>query len=482
MVGFSITTWITFIIGFIASPIATRLFIPSELVKVSMFSTIGAIMSSICYLGLDQAFVRFYREPPQDGSQKGLLTFCAVIPLGFSLLSSAVLFFFWQQISLQIVDKPDMGVFLCLCLYSFCLVVFRFLSLCYRMEQNAKLYAIQGVVYAILTKIAYLAIGFAGVSGKAALLSLTVLTALFTFVCIIVQRKRFDPHALKEATKPYRRELFAFAFPLVPIAVLAAFNGEVSKLMLRGLEGMNAAGIYSAALGLAATINIIQTGFNAYWAPYVFENYKCDENHRFFTVHKLMACMLTLFGLLVTLFQAPVFLLLGENYRSSVIFFPFLFLSPICYCLGETTGMGIQIAKKSHWTTLIYAFSLVANIVLCNLLIPPMGMSGAAIASALSSILTVLLRTVIGEQYYKVIYQYRYLAYTIGLMFAASLGNLLLGGPVKYALLVGLLVLACVLFRRELKTLWDTALQVLALGQGKHARHPSEPPKEEPHA
>ncbi|MEG0742194.1 MAG: lipopolysaccharide biosynthesis protein [Clostridia bacterium] len=461
MAGFSMTTWISFFLGFIASPIATRLFIPSELAKVSMFGTFASLISSICYLGLDQAFVRFYREPPCGASRKSLLTFCAIIPLGFSILSSAALFCFWPQISVQIVDKPDIGVFLCLCLYSFCLVVFRFLSLCYRMEQNAKLYTIQGVVYALLTKIAYLSVGIAGVSGKVALLSLTVLTALFTLVCVVIQRNRFDPRTLKEATKPYRRELMVFAMPLVPLAVLTVLNGDLSKLVLRSLLGMDAAAIYGSALGLAASINIIQTGFNAYWAPYVFENYHNDENHRFFTVHKLMACLLTLFGLAITLCQTPVFMLLGKDYRSSVIFFPFLFLAPICYCLGETTGMGIQIAKKSHWTTLIYLLSVLLNIALCYLLIPLMGMAGAALASGLSAILILLLRTIIGERYYKVIYQYRYLAYTIGLMLAASFGNLWLAGTAKYLLLLGLLGLALVLFRNECKMLWETVLQVI---------------------
>ncbi|MEG2207478.1 MAG: hypothetical protein RR065_05185, partial [Clostridia bacterium] len=95
------------------------------------------------------------------------------------------------------------------------------------------------------------------------------------------------------------------------------------------------------------------------------------------------------------------------------------------------------------------------------LLIPLMGMAGAALASGLSAILILLLRTIIGERYYKVIYQYRYLAYTIGLMLAASFGNLWLAGTAKYLLLLGLLGLALVLFRNECKMLWETVLQII---------------------
>lgn len=38
MVGFSMMTWISFLLGFLSSPIATRLFVPEELAKFNMFS------------------------------------------------------------------------------------------------------------------------------------------------------------------------------------------------------------------------------------------------------------------------------------------------------------------------------------------------------------------------------------------------------------------------------------------------------------
>ena len=106
------------------------------------------------------------------------------------------------------------------------------------------------------------------------------------------------------------------------------------------------------------------------------------------------------------------------------------------------------------------------------MLIPPLGISGAAMASALSAILTLLLRTAVGERYYRAILNYRCLALTIGLMTAASCLNLLLTGIWKYAALV--LALACALFHAELRTLWTTAGQVLSALRGhfrKEERH-----------
>ena len=466
MVGFSMMTWISFLLGFISSPIATRLFVPEELAKFNMFSTYGSLIASVCYLGLDQAYVRFFREPPGKSTRKSLYTFCTLVPLAFSLVAALVLSFFWRSLSVQVMGTESRSVFVQLCLFSFFLVLFRFLSLSYRMEQNAKLYTIQGVCHVVVTKLAYLAVGFDDARGQTAILVLTVLMALFCLACLWLQRSRFDVHFAREIDRPFVQEVSHFALPLAPLAMLSWFNSNANSVVLRNLMGLSENAIYSSALGLAATINIIQTGFNAYYAPYVLEHYQ-DDSTRIFTIHRLMACLLCLFGLGITLLQTPVFLLLGKSYRSSVIFFPFLFLSPICYCLGETTGMCINIAKKTHWTTIIYLFSAVVNIALCFLLIPSQGMTGAAMASAFSAILTLLFRTLVGERYYKMLETKRYLIYPIVLMLLASFGNLWLTGAAKYLLLTLLLAVSLFLFRREIATLWRTVKEIFTVRRSK---------------
>ena len=466
LVGFSMMTWISFLLGFISSPIATRLFVPEELATFNMFSTYGSLIASVCYLGLDQAYVRFFREPPGKSTRKSLYTFCTLVPLAFSLVAALVLSFFWRSLSVQVMGTESRSVFVQLCLFSFFLVLFRFLSLSYRMEQNAKLYTIQGVCHVVVTKLAYLAVGFDDARGQTAILVLTVLMALFCLACLWLQRSRFDVHFAREIDRPFVQEVSHFALPLAPLAMLSWFNSNANSVVLRNLMGLSENAIYSSALGLAATINIIQTGFNAYYAPYVLEHYQ-DDSTRFFTIHRLMACVLCLFGLGITLLQTPVFLLLGKSYRSSVIFFPFLFLSPICYCLGETTGMGINIAKKTHWTTIIYLFSAVVNIALCFLLIPSQGMTGAAMASAFSAILTLLFRTLVGERYYKMLETKRYLIYPIVLMLLASFGNFWLTGTVKYLLLTLLLAVSLFLFRLEIATLWRTVKEIFTVRRAK---------------
>lgn len=453
LVGFSMVTWISFLLGFIASPIATRLFSTFEYGKLNKFNTYASLFSSICYLGLDQAYVRFFRELPEKFTKKSLLSFCTLISVLFSVLSSCILYFARSSVSTAIVGEQNFSVYLCFCIYSISLVLFRFLSLHYRMEQNVMMYTVQGVIHALFTRIAYLTIGFKSPDACSAILCLTVMMTLTSAVFLTIQRKGFTAKLHLQCSNCGFKNILCYAAPLMPLSILVWINNSVTTPILDYLMDENAIGIYSAALGLASSINIIQTGFNTYWAPYVFEHYAEKDNNRFYDVHKMMTCLLCLFALAITLFQVPVFLLLGKDFRSSVVFFPFLFLAPVCYCIGETTGMGITIAKKTYWTTFIFLFSAICNIVFCFLLIPILGMAGAAVSSAASAILTLSLRTAIGERYYKVLMSAKYLLFSIGILLLAAVANYFFIGAVKYSILVVLLLVALVFYRQELQSM-----------------------------
>ncbi len=448
-------TWISFFLGLLCTPIATRLFPAAEYGRLSLFSAWASLLSSACYLGLDQAFVRFFGEAGRGG-RRGLLALCMGIPAAAFLMLLGVLGLFFRG-----SGAPDALLFVCLAAYALCLLLSRFISLCYRMEQDAARYTLQGVLFALATKIAYLAVGVAFPTARAAILCLTLLTAAVTLAFLPALRRRASLGELRAMDRGTLRAVRGYALPLAPMPLLVWLQSYASPLLLERLMGYDAAGVYAGAAAIASTVHVVQSGFSVYWAPYVLSTYR-REDARFDAVHRMMACLLTLFCLGVTLLQTPALRLLGPAYRAAGTCFPFLFLAPVCACLGETTGMGITLAKKTFLTPAIYLLSALMSAGLCLLLIPRMGMAGAAAASALSAAAALLLRTLAGQRYYRALHGYRALFGSLSLLFAAAFGNLLLRGAAKYALLLALLLAALALFRRELAALWRAAGQIIA--------------------
>ena len=68
---YGIGSIITLLLGFISSPIITRLISPEENGKFSMFNTVIDLLLVIIVLGLDQSYVRYYYE--EDENNRGKL-------------------------------------------------------------------------------------------------------------------------------------------------------------------------------------------------------------------------------------------------------------------------------------------------------------------------------------------------------------------------------------------------------------------------
>ena len=454
VVGFSLGTWISFAISLIVIPISTRLFMPEQLGKINMFNISVNLILAIALLGLDQAMVRFYYEPPSKTSKKYLLTIVTLTSSLFLIfVVGSVSLLLWRRISFSIAQNYNLAIVICLLFASLAALILRYLNLIYRMEQQVVRYTIQAVLIALTTRALFLLVAFWDANYFSAIIMITATNFVLSLTFLFIQRSNFEGR-LNKPSKQFIRAIGTFALPLIPLTVIVWLNNSVSALIISRMLDFEALGIFTVAASLAGTIGIIQAGFNAYWAPYVYKNYK-ENSHRFWLVHKMVACGLTMFSLLILLLQDLAFLLLGAEFRGAVQFFAFLMLAPICYTLGETTGLGINIEKKTFWSPIILLSTITINVVLCFVLIPYFGLPGVAMASGISGIIFLILRTIIGERYFKSIQSYKYVILAIGLLLLSASFNFVFveTNYLKHIVNLFFLVSGVFVFRKEIKVL-----------------------------
>lgn len=409
-VGFSLVTWVSFVLQFLTAPISTRLFAPDVLGKINIFNTYSNLMGILVLIGLDQAFARFYLERPNNRSLGYLFTFC--FSIGYSILFVAIITAlpFREFLSWQLFEETD-NLLLYLFFFSvFCTATLRYLNLSYRMEKNIKMYTIQGILMTLVSKVLYIGVGFWDPSYKPALIVLTGSHVLLAVVFLMIQHDSFE--RIRVFDNEFTKEMFKYALPLIPVSILFWANSSIPQLVLQRTMDYHSIGIFTSATALANVILVIQTGFNTYWVPYTYENYK-TQTGQFYKVHKYLLCAFTMFALFLIFFQDVVFLLLGEKYRAAKAFFPFLIFGPVCYMVGETTGLGINISKKTYFNLVVFGVSVVVNIVLCILLQKWLGLPGVAIATACAAIVAMALKTMIGERLYHVVESYRSMVFTM---------------------------------------------------------------------
>lgn len=83
-------------------------------------------------------------------------------------------------------------------------------------------------------------------------------------------------------------------------------NSSIPQIVMQNTMDYHSVGIFTSAVALANIILLVQAGFNTYWVPYTYENYK-TQTGQFFKVHRYLVCVLTLFGLFVVLSQDIIF-------------------------------------------------------------------------------------------------------------------------------------------------------------------------------
>ena len=455
-VGFSLVTWVTFAVNFFTTPISTRLFSPEILGKINIFNTYANLFSVLVLIGLDQAFARFYLERPNNRSIGYLFSFCFGITyaLLFGLILSTLPF--RHFLSLGLFEETDNFLLYLFFISVFCFATYRYLNLAYRMEQDINKYTIQGVLWVVIPKIFGIGIGFWYSSYKLVLLFLTASHFLLIVSFLMIQRHRFE--RIVQFDKMFSTEMFKFALPLIPVSILMWANSSIPQIVMQKTMDFNSIGIFTSAVSLANVILVIQAGFNTFWVPYTYENYK-TQTGQFYKVHRYLLCVLTLFTLVLVLFQDVVFLLLGEKYRIAKCFFPFLILGPVCYIIGETTGIGIDISKKTYYNVIVFCSSVFMNILLCVILRKPFGISGIAMALGFSGIIAMCLKTLIGQRLYRTVDSYKYVLVTTLLIVISAFVTLnVQSATMKNVLLFVLCTFSIVFFKKEILELKDYAL------------------------
>ncbi len=398
IVGFSLASWVNCIITLIATPITTDLFAPEELGKISLFVSYANILIPFVYMGYDQAYLRFYNEPPGKNTKESLFKLCSIIMLFLSIVVSFVVLLFWDYFSTSIIGKSSFIVALSLMLYVVASLFCRMCNLKSRMDNNVKLFCVQSISATLIIKVSFIIVVVIKPSADYAIITRSILLfavfSLFFYYTIRQCRSRIDFG--RESLK----DLSLFALPLFPTALLAMLNISLSQIMLSQYADFNMMGIYANAVTIAGLITIVQSGLGSFWTPFVFEYYK--EPKLIQKAQKMVVLILFSMAFIILIFQDLIYyVLVDKSYWESKAILALLLVSPVCDSLSETMGLGIELSKKTYLKIPVYLANIIANIVACVLLIPRFGLLGAALANAIAAITMLLAKSLIGEYYYR---------------------------------------------------------------------------------
>lgn len=406
---YAIGTAFVLLIGFITTPILTRLISTTEMGKYSMFMTFGNLISTLLCFGLDQSYLRFFYAESKE-SRTYLLRRCMAIPLWAFLTCSMIILVLYGPISVYLAGEKSMAIAGLFIAYIGGMIIDRFWSLKIQMAQKEIAYSalnfIRKLGYLVVAVFLILVVG-KWQDGTNLMIAITAAEVFVLLFARIVERGDWKIRK-KEIHESYH-ELLQYGLPFVFSSTITLIFHSTDKIMLKALSDYHNIGIYSGAQNIVNLLSQAQAVFVAFWVPTVYEHYEKNKEDRTFYVlmNKIVSYAMLMILIALICMKDFVVLLLGEEYRDACNVFPFLAFMPVMYTISETTVMGINFMKKTGYHLYISMISMLVNAFGNFVFITMYGAKGAAIATGLSYSVFFILRTYFSNKVFPVPYAWK---------------------------------------------------------------------------
>lgn len=403
-IEFAIGNGIVLILGFISSPIISRLISPEQLGKASMFTTFTSLIIVVVMMGVDQAYIRYYYDEDEN-NRGGLLGKSLFITVLLNLIVTVVLLLFYKKISVFIVDETSFSLVVLILIHTVFSIVGNFAMIHVRMKQKGKLYSLLNVI----NKAAYLIfVGVLFILFKDNYITIIIATILANLVktiwAIISEKKDWKRINLVNKVNTTTKELVTYGTPFIFSMAITWVFQSVDRISLRIFSSYEEIGLYTGAMTIIALLNNFQGAFTTFWTPVAYEKYKTNpKDTEFFTnINQIVSAGMLLLSVGLIATKDIVIGLLGREYRGAQFIFPFLVFMPIMYTISETTVLGINFKKKTKYHVYIASFSAIFNIIGNLILVPTYGAKGAAISTGLAYVVFFISRTYYGNKFYNI--------------------------------------------------------------------------------
>lgn len=421
MLSIGMGTIIYMIVGFIGTPIITRLVDPTDYGRMSMLSVYSSFGMMLCGLGLDQALVRFfYHKEEIEYKRKLLRTCCNYSTVALFIFSVICCVYFLVAVRFNFAYGRSYELLLLL-LNIVVLLMSRYVMLTVRLSYRTKAYSVINITQKTLyILIVIVLVQNTNIEHFICLAVAMIISTVIAITMGIGINSKLWIGKCETIMLPYgNRALLKYGFPLMLSSGISVIFNALDKLALNRYCSISDVGVYASAMNIMAIFSVVKTSFTALWMPAAVEHYERNPDNRIFYQkgNAVISCIMIIMGAGVILCKDLIVLLLGSKYAGAATIIPFLMFEPIMYTISESTATGIVISKKSAYQVIVASGACILNLVGNVILTPRLGGQGAALSTAIAYMLFFVLRTRLANRVFSVEYHLKRFAVLTMLLF-----------------------------------------------------------------
>ncbi len=409
---YGVSTIVGRFLTYILTPVYANVLSSADVGIVATVFSYIAFLNVLFGYGMESAFLK-YRSSNEIGNEKQNFS----VPF-LSLLISSILFaalLIWQAGPLASLagDRTTYGPLvvyaaIILCLDTVSIVPFAALRLAGKAKRFATI-RMTSIAVNVACNLLFLIKYHTGISG---IFYSNIISSALTVVMLL-------PTILSNLTVAWEgilyKALLRFGLPYVPAGLAAMMIQVIDRPILLSLTNASTVGIYQANYRLGIFMMLVVSMFDFAWRPFFFIHARDSD------AKQLFARILTYVVLLMTgvffalsffledVVKIPVFWghsILPPEYWHGLSIVPVVLLGYMFLGISNNLVAGIYIEKKTQHlpaNTFIGAF---INVAVNFMLIPLMGIMGAALATLLSYAAMAIGLYIVAQRFYPINYEF----------------------------------------------------------------------------
>jgi O-antigen/teichoic acid export membrane protein len=384
------------LVTIVSIPILTRIFIPGEFGKLELLNTIMYLFSGLMIIGLDSALGYYYFNC-EEGMKNKYIETAFSLRFFIAIIFLLLFFIFRKNISNSIGLDSNLLLFIIITapLISFLQFYQDILRFRYENIKYIFLIGITGIIIVVSNII------FGYLDGLNGLIRFRFIFYLLFFIILLCIH--FKYYRLKISIK-ISKKLIKYGFPLFPMTILLWLMGYLDRFLLNSMSGFDAVGLYGVGARFSRYIVFILSPVIIAWGPISMEIRKERNSNKFYQEFLLLFLVIGFFLVLLftTFSEVIVKILVPKEYFSSYIVIGLLSAGYLFSNAFFISNVGINLSKKTIYTTIAAAVGVIINIIGNVLLIPRFNILGASFATTFSFLIMFLLSAIFSQNIYHI--------------------------------------------------------------------------------
>ncbi|MEI6748293.1 MAG: lipopolysaccharide biosynthesis protein [Bacteroidales bacterium] len=209
---------------------------------------------------------------------------------------------------------------------------------------------------------------------------------------------------------PLLKKMLKYAWPLLLFSFAGIINETFDRIILKHLlpassNPMAQLGIYGACYKISILMTLFIQTYRYAAEPFFFSKAKSTDARQMYSdmmTYFVIVCVMIFVG--VMMYIDPVMYFVGKEYRVGEPVVPILLLANLCLGIFYNLSVWFKLTDRTIYGAFISIFGAVVTLSLNFLLIPVMGIMGAAWATLICYASMMVVSYAIGQRFYKVKY------------------------------------------------------------------------------